>query len=403
MWTTKTAVPTSTKSVPPSKIATPKPKAAAPAPKVDEPAHIEDVTPYPFVMSEEKGRKAAVRFRENLRRHYTDLDLSEGLTIKDQPILHLFCYDHDTEIAYCRLWSSKHNGPIFPSVTELYNAYNLSQQGHPQDVFIYAGTDEDRGQELGAFLKVNQIRTVGELTPAQRKLFEDSVESNPIRIKSRDALDEKKKRKAAETNSKKRLHDGTTAADHEGGDGTTTPVDESSALSNEVKKKPGRPKGSSKEGSATKRSRSRSSKSSTSTPKPSNVATIPTGLTNVSFDASSAAVTNLDDITATVHYRREQVRHADLPVDSIERAALNWAIFSKVVATHGNALGVDPTQDAEVVLQTAISTGGAVDDGEGVLPIDIDQVDDIEDNMAAELEAALQDDNEEEQQQQEEE
>ena len=103
-------------------------------------------------MSEEKGRKAAVRrkqgvqgggpdrtpqvrFRENLRKYFSDLNLADGLTLKDEPILQLFCYDQDTEIAYCRIFSPKHNGPIFSNVTELYNCYNLSQQGHPQDVF----------------------------------------------------------------------------------------------------------------------------------------------------------------------------------------------------------------------------------------------------------------------------
>ena len=144
--------PAAKKAVAPAKEPTPEPE--------EEPEASEDDTtlaPYPFFLSDEKGKKAAVRFRENFRKYYPQLGLAEGLTLKDKPIMELYCYDHNTHVSYCRIWSKKHDGPFFANVDDLYTHYNLSKQGHPVDVFTYAGTDEDRNMELGEFLKVGAM------------------------------------------------------------------------------------------------------------------------------------------------------------------------------------------------------------------------------------------------------
>jgi hypothetical protein len=212
-----------------------------------------DIIPYPFMLSDEKGKKAAVRFRENIRRYYNpDLNLSEGLTIKDQAILQLFSYDQDTDVGFCRIYSKTHDGPMFANVTDLYNTYNLSGQGHPQDVFQYAGSDDDRGMELGEFLRQNEIRKSSELTPDQLARFEAAVSRNPMKLGFEAAVAAKKKKKAEEMEAAKKRSEGaaqTSSSTSGGGSGSGGGAgggsgeeggDEEDQAN---KKKPGRPKG----------------------------------------------------------------------------------------------------------------------------------------------------------------
>src|SRR5690606_27461533 len=71
------------------------------------------IVPYRFTPSPEKGKKALVRFRETLKKYYSSCNLSEGLSLRDNPVLELFCYDVESDVGYCRLASAKHDGPVF--------------------------------------------------------------------------------------------------------------------------------------------------------------------------------------------------------------------------------------------------------------------------------------------------
>lgn len=309
-------------------------------------SRIEDIPAYPFTMSEEKGRKAAVRFRENLRKYYNDLGLTDGLMMKDQPILQLFCYDPKTEIAFCRIWSTKHAGPIFPNVTELYNTYNLSQQGHPKDVFMYAGTDEDRGKELGVFLETIPILTAADFEPEQRALFEQAVESNPLLLRRDQALQEKKSHKPATTTKKP-----------------------------SPKKRPGRPKGgTTKRPSSKKRAKADPPSVPEATPAPTTTPAV-TSAPGATASVSDLKIGNsLDDVSATITYRREGVQYSQLPAGSLERAALNWSLFTALLAENPDLAGEPAIGDGEEYLRQVLF--GRVPDTITEEPekIDIDQV-----------------------------
>lgn len=327
-----------------------------PTPEPEEPEEVtpdaaddEDLVPYPFYLSEDKGKKAAVRFRENLRKYYpASLGLADGLTLRDKPTMELYCFDPDSQISYCRIWSKKHEGPFFANIVDLYTHYNLSKQGHPVDVFTYAGTDDDRNRELSDFLKRNEINNPKDLTPKQREFFEQAVAANPMIAAYEEAIALKKKHKAEET-TKKRAAEGSDKA-------TSAPDDEDGSAN---KKRPGRPKGSrSASGgeSSTKRSRTKSGSSDVQ----ARVSFVPTAMRDLQVDRADVFNT-----TVTLDYRASAVRFGDLAPGSVERNAVAWSIFADLVASD-NGLGIKPTMTPEALLNAALD-GGPMEIGDDEL------------------------------------
>lgn len=222
---------------------------------------------YPFFFSDGKGKKALVRFRESLRKHYSHCGKNTGLTVLDDPYLQLFCYDPDTKLGYCRLYSKNYQGPIFPDPKSLYEVYNCSSQGHLNDIFYYnAPGDPDNGKELTSFLDKIQIVKPSSLPQAVIDVFEAGVKDNKMLAAYPEALEEKRKKKATEqrNNAEKRKRDSlglqktnlkTNEAPQTEGDVETGTIadNETTAVSGNVetgnnddneKKRPGRPKGS---------------------------------------------------------------------------------------------------------------------------------------------------------------
>jgi hypothetical protein len=155
---------------------------------------------YSFTFSTEKGRKALVRFRENMRKYYAHCGLSKGLGIRDEPYLQLFCYDPATGTGYCRLSSTSHEGPVFPSPKKLYETYNCSSQGHINDIFLYhEPTDSDHGMELIKFLETFAITKPDDFPDDVKTVFVNLVEENKLLKAYDEALEVKRQKKAADS------------------------------------------------------------------------------------------------------------------------------------------------------------------------------------------------------------
>lgn len=328
---------------------------------------INQIIPYPFVPTDDKGRKFFVRVRENLRKYYpADLNFKkECLTMSDSPVLHVWCYDPPTPLAngqqkqkeqppaitYCRIYSQLHNGPIFPNFDALYNAYNLSAQGQPEGVFQYAGEDEDKGRELSEFMTVNQIRSHTEFTPEQTAAFLKAVEENPILANYQKALNDKKKRKAEETakNAKNKAEASNTDISA-GGGGSGGGGDSAD------KKRPGRPKGSKSDRPVKRAATSKSAKgASTGAGNKAEervvpLCLVPATVTNVTMDHD-----NFELSQATLNYQPLTANLNQFQVGSVERNAICWSLFSQIIS-QDNALGIEPTNDPESVLRQALAT-----------------------------------------------
>ena len=309
-------------------------KEETPPAKVEEPdtpgqtAEPGQLIPYRFSISEEKGKKALVRFRENLRHFYPDCKLTDGLRLNDNPVLELYCYDPKTEIGYCRLSSAKHDGPIFKSPKQLYETYNCSSQGHPNDVFVYSAEgDEDHGKELTAFLKEIEILTPDQFSAEYLELFQDAVRNNVLLNAYPNAI---KQKRSAKKETKKEAA--------EGQDDQAPPV------TTNKKKRTGRPKTKTEE----------PAKSPVKKLKPDTPPLIPTGLVSLQLDEQ-----NFENSTATFTYQRQGVRLGDLPEESVERSTICWTVFSHLLSNAPETLAKvisDAPENAEIPLSATLAT-----------------------------------------------
>lgn len=330
---------------------------------------------YSFTFSQEKGKKALVRFRENLRKYYSHCGLTKGLGLRDEPYLQLFCYDPATDIGYCRLTSSVHDGPMFPSPKKLYETYNCSCQGHLNDIFLfYDPSDEDNGKELTRFLEEYEIIKPSDFSEEAKAAFTKLIEENKLLKAYDDALEEKRQKKAADSknNAEKKKVEGNnpgasqslppslkrnvspiSAATSTNNDSVVSngegkeKTDEENASTkpagqseDQAKKKPGRPKGSKGFESSLKRQKTESS----------GWEIIPT--TVQSLDINDG---NLDNVTANFTYRRNNVRFGDLPQESMEKSALCWNVFSFLLDESPNeSITIGPNVKAEDFLRAKL-------------------------------------------------
>lgn len=363
---------------------------------------------YSFGISSDKGRKALVRFRENLRKYFPQCGYSKGLTIREEPVLQLFYYDSATEIGYCRLYSKQHEGPIFPNPKKLYETYNCSVQGHINEVFHYMGSpdDPDNGMELTKFLEKYDVES-DKISPETLKQLEHMVNSNKLLNTYSDALKEKKKnqestrknhavkRRFEETqNDVAAVSDSSPSAIEENVEPSpskTATTDETSATTAAVtattaatnneradqadvslnesisdkqedkkKKKPGRPKGS--KGNApnvhTKRTKHQNAGNTTTTSSITNntygpiCQLIPASIQSLDINDS-----DINNVSASFSYQSQNVRLGDLPLGCVERSALCWQVFSFVVFQKSESgVRVDPNMTAEEFIKKELAS-----------------------------------------------
>lgn len=313
---------------------------------------------YQFSFSPEKGKKALVRFRENLRKYYSHCGLTKGLGLRDEPSLQLFCYDPSTDIGYCRLVSSKHEGPMFPSPKKLYETYNCSSQGHLNDIFLYYDpSEEDNGKELTKFLEEYDIIKPTDLGEEAIAAFSKLIEENKLLKAYDDALEEKRQKKAADSknNAEKKKVESKPSDPLAPSPTAALPVTqpkekektEDETVTKNVanngdltKKKPGRPKGSKGFESSLKRQKTECS----------GWEIIPTSVQSLDINDG-----NLDNVTANFTYRRDHVRFGDLPQESMEKSALCWNVFSFLVDECGEeGLKIGPNVKAEDFLRSKL-------------------------------------------------
>lgn len=303
------------------------------------------LTPYRFSVTEEKGKKAMVRFRENLRKYYSACNLGDALWMRDNPILEIYCYDPDTGIGYCRLSSNKHDGPIFESPKQLYETYNCSSQGHPNDVFIYCCEgDEDHGMEMSKFLKEIEILKPDQFPEEYQQLFQESVRNNVLLAAYSAALEEKRsaKKSSAETTS----------------DTAAQPAKKKRAATSRSKRPPKEappPAAATaveENPSATKKPKvAPPAESSSSTPEPTLTTVLqllPPSVESLQLDED-----NLNDSTAVFSYQTQEVRLGDLPDGSIERASMCWNFFSHLIASRKTPLTIAPGATQDEILKAA--------------------------------------------------
>jgi len=364
------------------------------------------LNPYRFAVTEEKGKKAMVRFRENLRNLYTNCNLNDALWMRDNPMLEIYCYDPNTKIGYCRLISSKHDGPLFESPQQLYETYNCSSQGNCIDVFSYCCEgDEDHGMELTKFLQDIEILRLDQYAEEYQQLFRDLVSRNPLIAAYPTALTQKR-------SSRKSKPDSTSAetpeaqliqpaaqpiqyepAQHASGTTTTTttatlapdsvqttdtPIENASPpgvpAAAVKKKRAGRPKRA-KEPEATPTDANPIITDATTLPEDDNpapakksrvkkIATLPAetvdnntivpenlmpvGLLNLDVDE-----TNVENSTAVFSYRGQDVRLGDLPINSVERATMSWYTLAHFLSTRTTPLQFPPGMTVDDLLKLA--------------------------------------------------
>lgn len=292
-----------------------------------------ELRPYFFAFTKDKGDKATVRFRDNLRKYYPEtLKLNLGLTKNDEPVLQLFCYDDTTKISYCRLYSKTHDGPIFPSIEELYNCYNLSTNSTIKGMLAYAAVnDDDRGCELYDFLAKCEIIHADDLEPTQLAALKEAVASNgminvfPTALEAKKRAKEEIRVKQAETKKRKQ-------ADGNAQVTSTEPREEAEFKTGEK---------------ATKAKTANEKAANAKTAKTTKVAKSKKSVEK-SVEKSTGLVlgNQLDDV-------RLELKFGDLPVGSMERRALCWDLLAQLVATEPNSLGIPATRDAESLLRKA--------------------------------------------------
>uniref|UniRef100_A0A6C0BNK0 Uncharacterized protein n=1 Tax=viral metagenome TaxID=1070528 RepID=A0A6C0BNK0_9ZZZZ len=315
----------------------------------DAPATSGQLTPYRFKISEKKGKKALIRFRENLRRFYPNCPFTdEGLKLNDNPVLELYCYDPKTDIGYCRLASAKHDGPIFKNPKQLYACYNCSNQGNPDDVFVYSAEgDEDDGLELTAFLREIEILTPDQFSEQYLELFQDAVKNNVLLNSYAEAVEKKR-------TAKKQTKKGDPSAVQEipgpPSNLTEQALVKEGVVLDEAKESPRR---------VTQKKRvdpppNKADDKIVSQPGPlKKFKCEGATLVDLQVDESS-----LENSMATFVYQRTHVRLGDLPPESMERSTMCWSIFSHLLKTQPAALGEaiakqHPGQSAEDILGLA--------------------------------------------------
>jgi hypothetical protein len=316
------------------------------APVAEEDDAQTQLTPYRFSVTVEKGKKALVRFRENLRKLYSACNLNDALWMRDNPVLEVYCYDPETGIGYCRLTSNKHDGPLFESPKQLYETYNCSSQGHPNDVFIYnCEGDEDHGMELSKFLREIEILRPNQFPEEYQKFFQDSVKNNVLLAAYPAALEEKRsvKKSSEDDDSQPKSKSATPEAESDTKAKDQEETKKRTASTTHRKK---RTKDREVEGSAA--ARTKKSKTKKDDPAETSLQLFPMTLKSLELDEEI-----LDNTTAVFSYQSQNLRLGDLPPDSIERASICWNIFSHLLSTRTTPLKLSPDVSPNDILRLA--------------------------------------------------
>lgn len=325
------------------------------------------VIPFCFAFTEDKGKQALIRFRDNLRKFYPECDYPVGLKVRDQPVIQLFNYEADGSGGYCRLWSDGHHGPVFSSPKQLYETYNCSSQGYPVDTFVFSDVrDDDNGMEMTKFLATLEIRQKSELPGEFVTWADQQISTNPLLAHYTEAVKQKRLAKSSASSGKSSTAKAPTAATKKRSVPKPSPAKQQSAKKKAKADAPKPPPVAAQPPAPPTPPVSGQAPSGPSSLVPAldpiyhgpPVAGVSPGCRLIPHAVTSIKISHgeLEDSVAEMSYGSAPVRLGDLPVLSVERSTICWHLFSHLVNNLQAPLTIRPGSEPESFIKDALAT-----------------------------------------------